>query len=267
MRILVVSNHQLVGQSLVSTLRRGEVGPPVEAEFCEAARAVAVATASAPDVVLVEGVVDFASGLALVRLLTDSLPGLHVVMLGTDDDEASIFEAVNAGADGFLAGDASLGMLPRMLAGVTQGELGLPRVAALRVVRQLRRAARQQRTQPAYDTGGMLTQREQEVFALVRQGMRSREISERLTIAEATVYKHIQNVLEKLNVHSRAQAIVVTQRETHGESHSGAHGGTAAPPSSPLNITLDAAGQPQAPARAGKHSPGHRDTNGSAVRT
>lgn len=255
MRILVVSNHQLVGQSLVGTLRRGEGGPPVEAELCEAAQAVAVAFASAPDVVVVEGVVDFASGLALVRLLTDGLPGLHVVMLGADDDEASIYEAVSAGADGFLAGDASLDTLPRTLVGVTQGELGLPRAAAMRVVRQLRRAARQQRAQPAYDTRGILTQREQEVFDLVRQGLRSREISERLTIAEATVYKHIQNVLEKLNVHSRAQAIVATQREAHHASQ----------PDATLDAALDAAGQPRAPARASKHSTGHRDTNGSAA--
>lgn len=261
MRVLVVSNHLLVGQSLVSTLRKGESGAPMEAELCEAAKAVVVATSNAPDVIVVEAVVDFASGLALVRLLTDALPRAHVVMLGADDDDVSIFEAVSAGADGFLARDASLESLPRTLIGVTHGELGLPRAAALRVVRQLRRAARQQRTALAFDTRGILTQREQEVFDLVRQGLRSREISERLTIAEATVYKHIQNVLEKLNVHSRAQAIVATQRGDHAEPQPGAH------VADQFAARLDATGQPKAPARAAKHSPAHRDTNGSSART
>jgi two-component system NarL family response regulator len=61
-----------------------------------------------------------------------------------------------------------------------------------------------------------LTQREQEILTLMRQGLRSREMAQRLYIADATVYKHIQNILDKLHVHTRTQAILMAEMEENG---------------------------------------------------
>jgi DNA-binding NarL/FixJ family response regulator len=81
---------------------------------------------------------------------------------------------------------------------------------ALQVVRLLRQAARAPISAPSVKLNGKLTPREQQVFDLVRSGLRSREIADQLSIAEATVYKHIQNILDKLQVHSRTQAIFLS---------------------------------------------------------
>ena len=210
MRVLVVSNHVLVGQSLAAMLPSVISSDAIQADQCEHADALRYAREIQPDVIIVEAVVDFNAGIATVHRLSEALPGSRIVVLGSDGDEVSVYEALVSGADGFLTRDASLDTLARTLTGVVNGELGVSRSAALTVVRHLRQAAQRARTQTSTDLSGVLTQREQEVFDLVRQGLRSREISEKLCIAETTVYKHIQNVLDKLQVHSRAQAIIVT---------------------------------------------------------
>ncbi len=134
-------------------------------------------------------------------------------MLGADGDDATIYEAVSAGADGYLTRDDSAEVLRKRLTGVLRGEVGLARTEALRVIRQLRRVVAEQAADKPMEVDARLTPRESEVFDLVRKGMRSREIARELFIAEGTVYKHIHNILEKLNVHSRNQALVITLQD------------------------------------------------------
>lgn len=220
MRVLVVSNLVLFGQSLAAMLQSVSTGGTIEADQCEPAQALDHAKASQPNVIVVEAVVDFSAGMSTVHMLSDALPDTRIIVLGTSGDEVSVYEALVSGADGFLTREASLEVLARTIFGVANGELGLSRRAALSVVRQLRHAAQRQRPQAPVELYGALTQREQEVFDLVRRGLRSREISERLCIAETTVYKHIQNVLDKLQVHSRAQAIIVAQMNPATNQHS-----------------------------------------------
>ncbi|MGZ6389015.1 MAG: response regulator transcription factor [Ktedonobacterales bacterium] len=107
-------------------------------------------------------------------------------------------------------------MLANTLKGVAQGELGLTRQDARQVVHHLRQAARARTSPLLPEVEDSLTPREQEVFELVRRGLRSREIAQQLTIADATVYKHIQNILEKLRVHSRTQAIFMSRTPGSG---------------------------------------------------
>jgi two-component system NarL family response regulator len=172
-----------------------------------------VARAWQPHVVLIEATADFAAAISsLVALLTD-LPQANVVLLGREADEATMYEAIFRGAHGYLTGDTSLETLASILKGVAQGESGLSRHAARHVIDQLRQAARARPAPSDTPPMGTLTPREQEVFDLVRRGLRSREIAQQLTIAEATVYKHIQNILDKLRVHSRTQAIFLSNPE------------------------------------------------------
>jgi DNA-binding NarL/FixJ family response regulator len=217
MKVLVVSDHALIGQSLVTTLHSLPASEPVAAYHCDATTVIGCVQALGPDVVLLEASMDYARALLTARMLIGEVPDARIVVLGREADEAAIYEAVTAGADGYLPADASLGMLASTLRGVVRGELGLSRAAALRVVQQLRRAARPRADSLPLDVEGKLTRREHEVLDLVRRGLRSREIGEQLSIAEATVYKHIQNILDKLQVHSRTQAIVVSAEKAFQE--------------------------------------------------
>jgi two-component system NarL family response regulator len=209
-KVLVVSSHTLIGQSLIALLQSLPSGERIEASNCYASAVIGAVRAFEPDVVLLEANSDFPGALATARTLVGEIPSVHVVMLGSEADDASTFEAIYAGADGYVTGDVSPDTLTNTLMGVMRGELGLSRGAALRVVRQLRQGAHSRLSSTPLDAEIKLTRREQEIFDLVRCGLRSRDIAEQLSIAEATVYKHIQKILDKLQVHSRTQAILVS---------------------------------------------------------
>lgn len=216
MRVLVISNHTLIGQSLVAMLRNLPPDEALDAELCDCATSLERAHATNPAVVLIEAIADFGNGIATVRSLAEATPSMRTVMLGAGDDEVAIYEAVSAGAHGYVPSETSPGAVASTLRGVCRGELGLSRSAALRLVQQLRRQVQTQRPKVSPEVLGKLTQREQEILALMRQGLRSREMAERLYIADATVYKHIQNILDKLHVHTRTQAILMAEMEENG---------------------------------------------------
>ncbi len=222
MNVLIVSSHMLIGQSLVAMLHNIANGEPMDAKLCDTAEATEHVRSWNPDLVLVEAIADFAGGIDTVREVRETNPDVRQVVLGTDADEASVYEAMCAGACGYVPRDTSANALLATLRGVLRGELGLSRTAALRLVQQLCRPAVQAGpSQVPLEVQSRLTQREQEIFELVRRGVRSREIAERLFIAEATVYKHIQNILDKLQVHSRTEAVFVAQLAENGNSTPG----------------------------------------------
>jgi DNA-binding NarL/FixJ family response regulator len=183
------------------------VGEPVNLSACAANEVTERARVLDADLILVATTTDTACGITTVRALSAEIPNACIVMIGNNGDESSIYEAIRAGANGYIADEISTDILARVLKGVMRGELGLSRADALRVVRRFRHVASEPILPIPTSLRDKLTPRELEVFELVRQGWRSREISERLTIAQSTVYKHIQNILDKLQVHSRAQAI------------------------------------------------------------
>lgn len=218
MRVLIPSSYTLLGEGLVMLLGNLHSQQPLECEVIGLESALVRAQTWVPDLIVVEAVTDFAQGLAVTRELRELLPDTRLVILSTDDDEATVYEVMNAGADGFLTRNTSPAVLLETLRGVLRGEVGLPRTAALRVIHQLRRTANARHGMVQVEIGDKLTPREHEVFELVREGLRSREIAEALCIAEGTVYKHIHNILEKLNVHSRNRAVVIAVQDA-GDNH------------------------------------------------
>jgi DNA-binding NarL/FixJ family response regulator len=216
MRVLIISNHALIGQSLIAMLRNLPPDEALEAYLCDGAGAIERTRAHSPEVVLIEAIAEFGAGIATVRSLAEAIPGVRVVILGAGEEEASIYEAVSAGAHGYVPSETSPDAVAATLRGVQRGELGLSRIAALRLVQQLRRQVQTQRPKVSPELLSKLTQREQEILTLMRQGLRSREMAQRLYIADATVYKHIQNILDKLHVHTRTQAILMAELEENG---------------------------------------------------
>lgn len=209
-KALIVSNHTLIAQSLIASLQRLPSGDTVEASYCEPGTVVDSVRNIGPDVVLIDATTDFAAAVDTLRSLVREVSDVRVIILGIENDEAATYEAILEGAQGYLTVEICVEALARTLQGVMDGELGLPRGMALKVVRLLRQAVRAPIPAPSIKMNGKLTPREQQVFDLVRSGVRSREIADQLSIAEATVYKHIQNILDKLQVHSRTQAIFVS---------------------------------------------------------
>jgi DNA-binding NarL/FixJ family response regulator len=213
MKALVISNHKLLGHSLVAMLEHPDVlqDETLEVSLCDTISAVPRLRESMAELVLVEAITNFRDGIATLRMMKSSFPKIDAVMLGVAEDEASVFESIMAGADGYVTQDVPSSVLVATLLGLKRGEIGLSRTAALRVIRQLRHALESHIPRPPGKVSEKLTPREREVFELVCQGMRSREIAHELSIAEATIYKHVQKILEKLHVKSRTQAIIAIE--------------------------------------------------------
>lgn len=130
------------------------------------------------------------------------VPGTRILALAVREDIASVLACAEAGADGFLASTGSVLELVEAIERTAAGELLCsPRIAA-----QLLHRASHRPGAAALSTAQLLTQREQQVFALLKQGRSNKEIASTLTIAEATVKNHVHHVLEKLRVGTRGQA-------------------------------------------------------------
>lgn len=212
MKVLVVSQHELLGRSLAIMFQHHLADYDVEVRVSDAASVGESIRDWHADVAAIEAIVDFPSGLSILRTVLSELENTPVLMLGVDNNDASICAGITAGADGYASQDVSPQALAATVVGMTRGQLGLTRSAALGVVRRLRTMARVRPVATVSEAGAeKLTQREREVFELVKQGKRSKDIAEDLCIAEGTVYKHIQNILDKLHAHSRTHAIFVSE--------------------------------------------------------
>jgi DNA-binding NarL/FixJ family response regulator len=148
---------------------------------------------------------DVANGGGLADLVSvmSAVPDLRAVVLGVSDDEAEIISYAEAGAAGYLTRDGSVADLVQMIEGVARDELSCsPKVAAA-LIRRVGALAAGRR--PATGLAG-LTERELEILRLIALGLSNKEIAARLYIALATVKNHVHNVLDKLEVRTRADA-------------------------------------------------------------
>lgn len=213
MRALVVSRRPLLAQSFAAALSGAATDGGLAVEARVATEVGPNERTWGPDVIVIEGIVSLSAALALLQELRGVLAPANILVIGANDDVASAYTAVVAGASGYLSRDTSPALFIATLRSMARGELGLPPVVAREVVERLRAALALPggAAEPDERLRKRLTLREQEVFALVRQGKRSREIASDLRISEGTVYKHIQNVLSKLHVHNRAHAVVAIE--------------------------------------------------------
>ncbi len=164
--------------------------------------AKAAATDARPDVVIVDVSLDDAVG--LMRSLRAECPQSRILAFAVQDDITTILSYAEAGADGFVTANGSVSELVEAIERTAAGELLCsPRVAA----QLLRRAAHQPSHSAESVAGRGLTGREGQVFSLLKQGQSNKEIAEALHISEATVKNHVHNVLGKLQVSTRGQAI------------------------------------------------------------
>ncbi|MFE1783695.1 response regulator [Streptomyces sp. NPDC059506] len=206
-RILVVDDQHLIRSGIVTLLRTVEgLGPVAEASDGE--EAVAAAREHRPELVLMDIKMPRLSGLAATeRILALGLdPTPRIVVLTTFDDDEFVYAALRAGCSGFLLKD----MPPAQLLSAVTATLSADLLVAPARVRQLveRHTAHHQQSRTRTDSTGMLTSREVEVLGFVAEGLANEEIAEHMCVSESTVKTHLHRAMTKLNLRSRAQAVV-----------------------------------------------------------
>ncbi len=206
-RILVVDDQHLIRSGIVTLLRTVEgLGPVLEASDGE--EAVAAAREHRPDLILMDIKMPRLSGLAAAeRILALGLdPAPRIVVLTTFDEDEYVYAALRAGCSGFLLKD----MPPQQLLSAVTATLSADLLVAPARVRRLveQHAVRQQRSRTGGDATSVLTDREAEVLGLVAKGLANEEIADRMSVSESTVKTHLHRAMTKLNLRSRAQAVV-----------------------------------------------------------
>ena len=209
-RVVLVDDHEMILAGLQAMLAGFAGRVRVVGQAGTGEEATRLVTTLRPDVVLLDVRLGPESGLDLCRLLTGRVPEARVVFLSVYDDEQYVFEALRAGAGGYLLQRGDGPELVRRLEEVAQGETVVDPTLAGRMAVT---AARLRRGEfwPGADRG--LTQRESEVLSLLVGGLSNKAIAARLVLSEETVKSHLRALYRKLEVTDRSAAIAVALRE------------------------------------------------------
>lgn len=203
-RILLADDQSLFREGL-STLLSVQPDLEVVGEAANGEEALALAERLRPDIVLMDLRMPVLDGVAATRRLHQRQPNCRVIVLTTFDDDESVFEALRAGAVGYLLKDAPSEKLFEAVRAAAHGDSFLQPSVAAKVVAEFARLADRPRPNPKALIEP-LSERELEVLRLIARGASNREIAERLYIAEGTVKNHVTNILSKLEVSDRTQA-------------------------------------------------------------
>lgn len=203
-RILLVDDQALFREGL-RTLLSVQAGFDVVGEAANGEEALRLAGTLHPDVILMDVRMPVLDGVAATRRLQAGHPAIRVIVLTTFDDDEYVFDALRAGAAGYLLKDTASEKLFEALRAAARGESFLQPSVAAKVVAEFSRLANLSpaRPEPLLDP---LSDREAEILRLVAQGASNREIASQLVIAEGTVKNHITSILNKLGVSDRTQA-------------------------------------------------------------
>jgi DNA-binding NarL/FixJ family response regulator len=201
-RVLIVDDQALFREGLSAVLVAK--GVDVVGEACNGEEAVQLAERLAPDVVLMDLRMPVLDGVAATRRIQSLAKPPRVVALTTFDDDASVFDALRAGAIGYLLKDAPSAKLLEAIELAARGQSLLEPAIAARVVGEFARIAPAGPRNIAVDHG--LSEREIAVLRALARGAANKEIASELRIAEGTVKNHVTNILAKLRVTDRTQA-------------------------------------------------------------
>jgi NarL family two-component system response regulator LiaR len=200
-RILVADDHGVVRQGLEMYL---ELDPELEivGQAVDGAEALRLARDLKPDVVLMDLLMPTMDGIAATKAIRSELPDVEVIALTSVLEDGAVFDAMRAGAVGYLLKDTNAKALCQAVKAAAAGQVQLSPQVAERLMREV----------PAPESPEKLTRREMEVLRLLARGRSNREIAADLSIVEKTVKTHVSNILGKLGVSSRTQAALYAIR-------------------------------------------------------
>jgi DNA-binding NarL/FixJ family response regulator len=216
--ILVVENRPMMGEALKATLAE-EPDLQVIGEACNGDDAAALVRMHKPDVVLVELQMPEANGVQAITTLLEADPHARVLVISNIEDEDTVLANVHAGALGVFSMTSSRIELMDAIRKVADGVPYLPSDIALKLIQGLRKTRTVLPEKPYQEP---LTIRHREILALLGKGCSDQEIAVALHIQEATVRAHVHNLLQRLGVEDRAQAVAYArQRQEDIERDSG----------------------------------------------
>jgi DNA-binding NarL/FixJ family response regulator len=189
-------------------------------QACNGDEAVKLALLLRPDVVLMDLHMPVKGGVAATREITLALPGVHVLVLTTLDDDETVFEAVRAGAHGYLLKDASEDELLEAIRALRRGESRLTPQIARKVMDQFSRLARlseglapRSLLEPnGSATHEPLSDKEEKVLSLITEGLSNRQIAQAMSLAEGTIKNYVSRVMDKLHANTRTELAAMTRR-------------------------------------------------------
>jgi len=199
-RVAIVEDDSGLREQLERILKSAS-GVCCVGTFGSGEKALAGMVAVQPDVILMDINLPGISGIECVARLRKDLPSTHVIMLTVYEDSDRIFQALQAGADGYLVKSSPTEVLLRAIEDVYQGGAPMSSHIARKVVRQFREVA------PSHDDAANLAPREREVLNLLARGLVYKEIADQLGIGTETVKTYVKNTCKKLHVRNRLEAV------------------------------------------------------------
>jgi two-component system, NarL family, response regulator LiaR len=207
LRVIIADDDPFARRVIKGALQAA--GLTVVAEAKDGQEAVELAVYYRPDVVVMDVVMPQLDGILATRRILKQVPDqLVVVLTGTAEDELGLL-ALEAGAVGFLSKDADIDALPRALEGVRRGEGAISREMTRRLMDRFRGRGGSSGLRPVKSP---LTAREWEVIDLLKPGQSTDQVADTLVLSPETVRSHIKNIMRKLEVHSRADAVAAAER-------------------------------------------------------
>ena len=212
-RTMIVDDHALFRRGLEMVLDE-EADIDLVGQASDGSEAVEKAGESLPDVVLMDIRMPRSSGIEACRAMKEVAPSAKIVRLTISDEEEDLFEAIRAGASGYLLKDLPLDEVAETVRAVHGGQSLINPSMAGKLLTEFATLARHDEEERAQQVPApRLTEREMQVLKLVARGMNNRDIAKELFISENTVKNHVRNILEKLQIHSRMEAVMVAVRE------------------------------------------------------
>ena len=207
--VVIVDDAELFREALRAAF--AQEGFEVKAVAADAMKGIDIAREHQPDLVMLDLLMPGMSGLEVVGTIIKASPSTRVVLLTSSESAEDLLAAVKAGASGYLTKDTPLPRLVAAMHDVIQGGAAVSPAMGGKLFTALRDLLRHSGTMSARTPE--LTGRELEILGLVGNGKTSREIAEELFISENTVRNHVRNVLDKLGLRSRFEAVTWAQRE------------------------------------------------------
>jgi DNA-binding NarL/FixJ family response regulator len=210
-RVLVADDHVLFRRGLEMVLAQ-ETDLQLIGEAADGAEAVTAAADLLPDVVLLDVRMPKLSGIEAAAAIKEVAPVAKIIMLTISDEETDLLAAIKAGANGYLLKEISIEEVADGIRAVYSGQSLISPAMASKLLTEF---AAMVKKQPGRDRvpAPVLTDRELQVLRQVARGRNNREIAADLFISENTVKNHVRNILEKLQLHSRMEAVFYAVRE------------------------------------------------------
>ena len=213
-RVLLVDDHTLFRSGIKSLLQRtddfevvGEAGDGLEG--------IKRARSLKPDVALLDLHMPGISGLEAVKVISEEMPDVNVLMLTVSEDAQDLMEALRAGACGYLLKNIETDTLVDAIRKAAQGESVVSQQMTAKLIQGVRNPPRVESAAVERDR---FSPRERDILASLAQGESNKEIARRLDLAESTVKIHVQNIFKKLNMSSRVQVALYAVENGYGQA-------------------------------------------------